>query len=456
MITNQHEEKTYRFIDLFAGLGGFHLALDKIHANCKCVFASELRKDLQVLYEKNFGMKCNGDINEIKTKDIPAHDILCAGFPCQPFSKAGKQEGFQDAQNRGNLFYKIMDILEFHRPEFIILENVPNLKTHDKGNTYKVIHDSLSTIYDIADDIISPHSFGIPHHRFRIYIVGRLKSLGGLGTFTFPSHSSKSTCNINTILRPKDKKYMSLSPITRRRLKVWQEFLDILSHNKISLPTFPIWAMEFQATYDFEDIAPRYQPDEQLKHKKGAFGVEIEGHSTDDFLLQLPIYAQSAPKPEGCQEFPEWKKKYIRLNRQFYTEHKEILDPWLSKIQHPGFENSHQKFEWNCGQEESPNLYKKIIQFRPSGIRVKQPTYSPALVLTTTQIPILPWIKVGDNETGRYMTIQEGANLQGMGELKEFPRTIAKAFQAFGNAVNVDVVEKIADNLLVKTTYNNE
>ena len=132
------------------------------------------------------------------------------------------------------------------------------------------------------------------------------------------------------------------------------------------------------------------------------------------------------------------------------------LDPWLSKIQHPGFENSHQKFEWNCGQEESPNLYKKIIQFRPSGIRVKQPTYSPALVLTTTQIPILPWIKVGDNETGRYMTIQEGANLQGMGELKEFPRTIAKAFQAFGNAVNVDVVEKIADNLLVKTTYNNE
>lgn len=100
-------------------------------------------------------------------------------FPCQPFSKAGMQGGFEDEQGRGNLFYRIMDILNEHKPEYVFLENVPNLKSHDGGNTYKVISEQLSTLYDIADDIISPHHFGIPQHRTRIYIVGRLKSLGG-------------------------------------------------------------------------------------------------------------------------------------------------------------------------------------------------------------------------------------------------------------------------------------
>ena len=100
-----------KFIDLFAGLGGFHLALEKL--GCECVFASEIQPELQSLYERNFGMKCSGDINEIDiTKDIPDHDILCAGFPCQPFSQAGKQQGFDDQKRRGNLFYKIWEILE--------------------------------------------------------------------------------------------------------------------------------------------------------------------------------------------------------------------------------------------------------------------------------------------------------------------------------------------------------
>lgn len=110
--------KQYRFIDLFAGLGGFHLALEKL--GCKCVFASELQKELQELYFQNYGIKCHGDINQVNIgNEIPSHDILCAGFPCQPFSKAGKQEGFNDQQDRGNLFYKIMEILEFHKPEFV-------------------------------------------------------------------------------------------------------------------------------------------------------------------------------------------------------------------------------------------------------------------------------------------------------------------------------------------------
>jgi len=128
----------YTFIDLFAGLGGFHLALKKL--GCRCVFASELQPELRNLYSVNFGMECSGDINNVDiTNDIPAHNILCAGFPCQPFSKAGKRQGFEDEKERGNLFYKIMEILDYHNPEFVILENVPNLKSHDGGKTYATI-----------------------------------------------------------------------------------------------------------------------------------------------------------------------------------------------------------------------------------------------------------------------------------------------------------------------------
>ena len=441
-----------KFIDLFAGLGGFHLALEQL--GCECVFASEINPDLRQLYERNHGIPCAGDITKVDIKnEIPAHDILCAGFPCQPFSKAGMQGGFEDEQGRGNLFYRIMDILNEHKPEYVFLENVPNLKSHDGGNTYKVISEQLSTLYDIADDIISPHHFGIPQHRTRIYIIERLISLGGLRNFRFPSHEEKMECNIQSILIPEDEDYMSMRPATRRHIAVWQHFLDILAENNVPIPTFPIWAMEFGATYDYKGRAPYFQTRKQLEGKRGNFGQPIHGNSKDDYLLCLPIYAQDNPcKRLSGQDrkfsFPDWKIQYITQNRKFYQDHQSILQEWLQEIQQPGFENSHQKFEWNCGFEEHPDICSKIIQFRASGIRVKLPTYSPALVLNTTQIPIIPWIVTPKGERGRYMTRREAAKLQCMADLHEIPDTIAKAFRAFGNAVNVEVVKRIADNLI--------
>ena len=134
--------REYTFIDLFAGLGGFHLALQEL--GCKCVFASELKEDLRKLYALNFPQTpVFGDITKINPSQIPPHDIICGGFPCQPFSQAGKRQGFNDEKERGNLFTYICDIIKYHKPKYVFLENVANLKGHDEGNTWKVIYRKL-------------------------------------------------------------------------------------------------------------------------------------------------------------------------------------------------------------------------------------------------------------------------------------------------------------------------
>jgi DNA (cytosine-5)-methyltransferase 1 len=402
-----------KFIDLFAGLGGFHSALANL--GHQCVFASELDEELRTLYKTNHGLECKGDITKIDISTIPQHDIICAGFPCQPFSKAGKQNGLKDETN-GNLFDKIMEIADFHLPEYIFLENVPNLKGHDEGKTWKHIYEKLSVKYDVKEYILSPHKFGIPQHRSRIYIVCCLKNKGGLGDFEFPKGDFTDELSINSIIEENPLDTAPIKEDTKNQIAVWQEFLDHLKSEEV--PGFPIWAMEFGASYDFENEAPFYQSDDELKKCKGKFGQPIQGNSKQELIKCLPIYSQIEQ-----EEFPDWKKYYIRSNRDFYEKHKSWLDDWIPKIL--DFENSHQKLEWNCGNKIALKMNDKILQFRPSGLRVKMPTFSPALVITSTQIPIFPWLN-------RYMTAREAAKLQGMEQLKELPKTTARAFRALG------------------------
>ena len=448
--SNQQKHKL-TFIDLFAGLGGFNFALSEL--GFECVFASELKEDLRTLYTINFpGIEIRGDITQIDPMSVPAHDILCAGFPCQPFSQAGKRQGFEDEKDRGNLFFWIVKILNAKKPKYIILENVANLENHDEGNTWNRISEELDEAgYWIDKRILSPHQFGIPQHRKRIYIIGIDKNKGSREDLRYPNPTNRP-CDIRTIINIKDKDIIPIKPETREQLRIWEEFLRRTYENDGALPSFPIWAMEFGANYDFEELAPAYQSLEQLQGKRGNMGRLIDGETLEECLEELPVYALT----DKTKTFPKWKISYIKQNREFYERNKEWLDVWLQQVQ--DYENSHLKIEWNCGADTEPSLYDKIIQYRASGIRIKLPTYSPALNLVGTQIPIFPWVPLSDEPDengqilyGRYMTVKEAAKLQGMRKLKtgnkrkRFQMSNARLYEALGNAVNVDIVKKIAE-----------
>lgn len=188
--------KKIEFIDLFAGIGGFHIALARLGG--KAVFASEWDKDAAEVYEKNFGLRPCGDITKIHEKDIPGHDILCAGFPCQAFSISGKRLGFEDS--RGTLFFDIARIAREKRPKIMFLENVRNLARHDGGKTLAVIKNTLEeTGYDVFHKVLDASKFGVPQSRKRIYIVCFRKDLN-VRDFEFPKEERVSSHVIDIIL----------------------------------------------------------------------------------------------------------------------------------------------------------------------------------------------------------------------------------------------------------------
>ena len=157
----------YKYIDLFAGIGGFRLALDSFGA--KCVFTSEWDKYCKEVYYDNFNEYPNGDITKIEVNEIPKHDIVCAGFPCQAFSISGKRKGFDDT--RGTLFFDIARIADFHKPKVMILENVKNIRKIDGGKTLKKILDVLEKDlnYLVYHKILVGNDFGVPQKRERVF-----------------------------------------------------------------------------------------------------------------------------------------------------------------------------------------------------------------------------------------------------------------------------------------------
>lgn len=379
--------KDFTFIDLFAGIGGFHQAMSQLGG--KCVFASEIDQHAIDVYEVNYGINSAYNICDTKVEDIPAHDVLCAGFPCQAFSVAGKCEGFND-ETRGTLFFEIEKVLKYHTPKFIILENVKNLTSHDQGRTWAIIEQHLYNIgYRLTSEplIVSPHYFGIPQLRERVIILGYYDPINvdvpleiDLGDF-----KGKDDNSIYTVLdEVVDEKY-NISEEEERYLTMWNEFYQNIDLDVIG---FPIW----------------------------------------------PEYFKIGPQ----SQYSDWKNKVIKKNNALYQRNEDFIDKWIVKYDVYDISIGRQKFEWQAGNKIN-SIWEGVIQFRQSGIRVKAPNCFQTLV-AMVQTPIIGKYK-------RRLTPREAARLQSFPENFILHVNDRQTYKQLGNAVNVEVIKRCAKEL---------
>lgn len=380
-----------KFIDLCCGIGGFHQALSMM--NMTCVFASDIDEKCRINYEINYNIKPHGDLTEINIQEIPSFNVLCAGFPCQPFSKAGQKNGFNDS--RGNIFFEICKIIQFHKPEYIIFENVKNLASHDNGNTWNVIKSTLKDLnYNIYDNplILNTLYFAVPQSRERIVILCKRKDIGPLPLLPTINKNNIKPTSLSSIIDTQnvDEKYTIKGKLHVTH-NIWDNFLQILNNNKIHVPKFPIWTECWTNNVD------------------------------DNFYIKY--------------------KKWIDKNRLFYTTYQNILEHWLTESRNnPLWKGALRKMEWqtNIIDQKMDNV---LWSPRGSGVRIKNTDYSPTLVAMTSMIPIYGPLK-------RKLTPRECARLQCFPENYIIDNNDSNAYKQFGNAVNVTMINRCARMLI--------
>lgn len=415
-----------KFIDMFSGLGGFHTGFVK--SGYECVFASEIDDNLRDLYQKNYGLTPHGDITKIDAKDIPGHDVICAGFPCQPFSLAGKKKGVA-CPSSGKLINDVIRIADYHKPKFVVLENVPNILTIADGSFWKYLVSSFNKIgYNIDYRIISPIEVGIPQNRKRVFVVANRYDIV-IDESIWPTKDTSKKILLKDFL-DSSKEYKKLEPKKLSQINMWQHLIQ-----NCSMPlrgSFSIVAPEFGANYpkDFSALSLK-----EMKQYKGAYGQSLSNCKTwDEIMKKMPSYTQKAKK------IASWIVPSIEISRNVFLQNKIFIDKWVTSIDKQN--NSWQILEWR-GHLGKYNLFEHLIQFRASGIRILKPETAPSLIaMTPTQIPILP-------QEARYLSKYEAAKLQFLHELKHVPENSNKAFKAFGNAVNARIVELIANKLRI-------
>ena len=378
----------FRFIDLFAGIGGFHQAMRYLGG--ECVMAAEINEECKKTYRLNYHTEekeLRGDVTNIQPETIAPFDVLCAGFPCQPFSKAGAQKGFKD-KTRGNLFYTIMDILDGHpEAKFIILENVRNLA--DKTENWDIITSELMrrNFYITEEPIIlSPSDFGIPQIRERVYILGirkdirneKILSNGFIHKNDLQLEKHFKKCKMGdawTILEDNVEDTYVIPEEQEHMILAWDEFRI---ETGIKVIGFPIWI--------------------------DSFGVGID----DD---------NEVFRAQGYDDMPSWKQKFLRHNRKLYLDNRVFIDKWIRKYDMLNKIKLYKKFEWNCGTDVT-DIRDCLIQIRQSGIRAKRPTFYPSLV-AIVNTPII-W----DKNKGHFrrITPREAANLQSFHESLEIEK----------------------------------
>jgi DNA (cytosine-5)-methyltransferase 1 len=400
------------FIDLFAGIGGFHAAGESF--GWDCVFANEIDPAAAAVYEENWNLNALGNIHDHtranRKKPIPSHDVLFAGFPCQPFSKSGKQRGMDE--DRGSLFHDIAFILEKHKPSMVVLENVRNIAGPRHAHEWLYIIQKLRDLgYRVSGKpfVVSPHRIppkygGTPQARERVFIVGtRLPSkrhalINDDTPLQFPTDFDGWDTNKWNLFSdlPLDE---SQENFIRYRLKndeieilnAWDDLIKkmLIQREGIRLPGFPLWS---------------------------------------DIWGSKPIY-------EKVENAPEWKKEFESKNRQFYLEHKKLIDEWFKEFPIVRASiPSKRKLEWQA--QDMTSIWNGLIHFRPSGIRVKRPTYVPALV-AITQTTIIGKLK-------RRISPKEAARLQGMPETFSFgSQSDVLSYKQLGNGVSVGAVYQV-------------
>ena len=403
----------FRYIDLFAGIGGFHQAMRFLGG--ECVMAAEINQACVETYNLNFKTReggVRGDVKKINPFTIPRFDVLCAGFPCQPFSKAGLQQGFND-ESQGNLFYSILDILDAHQEcKFVVLENVRNLA--DKTENWEIIRTELlkrDFVITQKPLILSPSDFGIPQIRERVYILGikkdgcsiEIQEKGYIEPQDLNIDKYRKKCKIGdalTILEENVSEEYKITDEQSLMIQAWDEFRI---GTGIKVIGFPIWI--------------------------NCFGVGVE----DTEVLKVSL----------CyDEMPNWKKRFVDKNREFYLAHKDFIDPWIKRYDMFNRIKLYQKFEWNCG-EDVKNMHDGIIQIRQSGIRVKRSTYFPSLVAIVNT----PIIWDSHMKAYRHITPREAANLQKFDQRYKFIGTDKQIYRQLGNSVNVRVLKILCKGL---------
>lgn len=411
---------SFKYVDLFAGIGGFHAALSALGGTCE--YASEIDESASRIYFRNWGIKPAGDItlaaNE-ENMEVPSHDVLVGGFPCQPFSKSGKQLGMEEA--RGTLFWNIARIIEVHKPKIVLLENVRNIAGPRHTHEWEVIIRTLRELgYRVSSQplVVSPHRIapefgGRPQFRERVLIAATLceKSTGSLSIEPETLDLSKFYDNWD----PQDWRLKAHLPLEKNLTKIKKTELQ-LTENELR------W---LEAWNEFILI---------LKKKIGE-------NITHGFPLWVDdwVHIDDLVIPRNT---PDWKKNFLTKNSEFYTTHKREIDRWLKKWQNlEDFPPSRRKFEWQA--QDAKDLWNTVLHFRPSGIRAKKPTYVPALV-AMTQTSVLASHK-------RRLSVREAARLQGFPDWFDFvDQPDSVSYKQLGNAVNVGVIFNVLKALVVR------
>ena len=380
------------YIDLFCGIGGFHQALDDLGA--KCILACDIDKDCRINYEINYGIKPVNDIKDIDENSLPDFDVLCGGFPCQPFSNGGNKKTFND--KRGGLFDEIMRIVKVKQPKFMFLENVKHILKVSEGKVLEYIEQQIDAHgYVLQRFQMSPHDYGVPQQRERIYFVCVRKDLytGVPITLKVDDSVALDVVSISEKQEDVDEKYYLKGDLLEV-LEAWDEMISIFEVGETLSPTILIHdAYRTYTEEEYENLAT-WRKDYMEKNKR---------------LLH----------------------KYHGAFATWYTKHKELL----SKREIYG------KLEWQVGKvKANDSIFNYFIQFRQSGIRVKKARYFPTLV-AMGQIPIY-------GKEKRYITPRECARLQSFPETYQLDENDKHSYKQFGNSVNVKNVKTVIESTL--------